>query len=140
MAKDRDDAVVVGSLRVTGYNLSDGRQRWAIGGTEAVSVAPTPVVGDGLLYVMSRSMSGAKLPPWALLVLGTDKDADGKISRDEVPKQFIEQGMFSGLERNQDGFVVEKEWNEAMLSSSISRAASPVRGSETGWSASFLFG
>jgi outer membrane protein assembly factor BamB len=111
---NRDEAVVVGSLRVTGYNLSDGRERWAIGGTEAVSVAPTPVVGDGLLYVMSRSMSGAKLPPWALFALGTDKDADGKISRDEVPKQFIEQGMFSGLDRDQDGFVVEKEWNEAM--------------------------
>jgi outer membrane protein assembly factor BamB len=109
----RDEVVISGGLRVVGYNLSDGKERWTIGGTEGVSVVPTPVVGDGLLYVMSRSMGGAKLPPWALIVLGTDKDADGKISREEIPKQFIEQGMFSGVDRDQDGFLTEKEWNEA---------------------------
>ena len=109
----RDEVVVVGSLRVVGYNLSDGRERWTIGGTEAVSVAPTPVLGGGQLYVMSRSMGGSKLPPWALFALGTDKDADGKISRDEIPKMFVEQGMFSGIDRDQDGLITEREWSEA---------------------------
>jgi outer membrane protein assembly factor BamB len=109
----RDEVVIVGSLRVVGYNLSDGKERWTIGGTEAVSVAPTPVLGDGQIYVMSRSMGGSKLPPFALFALNTDKDADGKISRDEIPKQFIEQGMFSGIDRDQDGFLTEKEWSEA---------------------------
>ena len=112
--KGRDEVVIVGSLRVIGYNLSDGKERWAIGGTEAVSVAPTPVIGEGQLYVMSRSMSGGKLPPFALFALGTDKDGDGKISRDEMPKQYIEQGMFSGIDRDQDGFITEKEWTEAV--------------------------
>jgi hypothetical protein len=50
---------------------------------------------DGQIYVMSRSMSGAKMPPFAFMALGVDKDGDGKISREEIPKQFIEQGMFS---------------------------------------------
>ena len=109
----RDEVVIVGSLRVAGYNLSDGKERWTIGGTEAVSVAPTPVLGDGQLYVMSRSMSGGKLPPWSVFALGIDKDGDGKISREEIPKMFIEQGMFSGIDRNQDGFITEKEWGEA---------------------------
>ena len=48
-----------------------------------------------------------------LIALGTDKDGDGKISREEIPKQYIEQGMFSGLDRDQDGFITEKEWTEA---------------------------
>src|SRR5205814_2379372 len=83
--EDRDEVVISGSLRVVGYNLRDGKERWTIGGTEAVSVCPTPVLGDGQLYVMSRSMSGSKLPPFALLLIGVDKDGDGKISRDEIP-------------------------------------------------------
>jgi outer membrane protein assembly factor BamB len=111
---ERDEVVVVGSLWVVGYNLADGKQRWNIGGTEAVSVAPTPVVGDGQLYVMSRSFGGSKLPPFALMALGTDKDADGRISREEIPKVFIEQGMFGGLDRDQDGFITAKEWEEAV--------------------------
>jgi outer membrane protein assembly factor BamB len=110
----RDDVVVVGSLRVTGYDLREGRERWSIGGTEAVSVCPTPVLGDGQLYVMSRSMSGMKMPAFAFFALGVDKDADGKISRDEIPRQFIEQGMFGGIDRDQDGFLTEKEWNETI--------------------------
>jgi outer membrane protein assembly factor BamB len=110
----RDEIVIVGSLRVVGYNLADGKERWTIGGTEAVSVAPTPVLGDGQLYVMSRSMSGAKLPAFAPFALGMDKDGDGKISREEIPKVFIEQGMFSGIDRDQDGFLTAGEWNEAV--------------------------
>lgn len=109
----RDEIVIVGSLRVTGYNLADGRERWTLGGTEAVSVVPTPVLGDGQLYVMSRSMSGMKLPAFALFATGVDKDSDGRISREEIPKQFVEQGMFSGIDRDHDGFLTEKEWNEA---------------------------
>jgi outer membrane protein assembly factor BamB len=110
----RDEVVVVGSLRVAGYNLSDGRPRWTIGGTEAVSVAPTPVVGDGLLHVMSRSMSGMQIPNFAMFALGVDKDKDGKISKEEIPKMFVEQGMFAGIDKDQDNFLTDKEWEEAV--------------------------
>jgi outer membrane protein assembly factor BamB len=110
----RDEVVVVGSLRVVGYDLRDGKPRWSMAGTEAVSVCPTPVLGDGQLYVMSRSMSGMKLPPFTLIALGVDKDGDGQISRDEIPKQFIEQGMFSGIDQDQDGYLTAKEWDRAL--------------------------
>jgi outer membrane protein assembly factor BamB len=110
----RSEVIVVGSLRVAAYDLNDGRERWTIAGTEAVSVASTPVLGEGMLYVMSRSFGGAKLPSFALFALGADKDGDGKISRDEVPGPMIEQGMFSGMDRNQDGFITASEWEEAI--------------------------
>jgi len=110
----RDEVVVVGSLRVIGYNLSDGKERWTVGGTEAVSVAPTPVLGDGQLYVMSRSFGGSKLPSFAFFALGMDKDGDGKVSKDEIPPAFIEQGMFGGIDHNQDGFITGPEWEEAV--------------------------
>lgn len=112
--ENRDDVVVVGSLRVVGYNLHDGKERWTVAGTEAVSVAPTPVLGDGQLYVMSRSFGGSKLPAFALFALGTDKDGDGKVSKEEIPKSFIEQGMFGGIDQNQDGFITGEEWEAAV--------------------------
>jgi len=111
----RNEIVIVGSLRVAAYGLRGGKPHWSLPGTEAVSVCPTPVLGDGQLYIMSKSMSGMKMPPFSLFSLGVDKDADGKISRDEIPKQFIEQGMFSGIDRDQDGFITGKEWDEAMV-------------------------
>ena len=111
---NHQDLAISGSLKVVGYDFRDGRERWSIPGTEAVSVAPTPVVGDGQLYVMSRSFGGSKLPAFALLLLGTDKNVDGKISREEAPREFIEQGMFAGLDRNQDGFITDKEYDEAL--------------------------
>ena len=110
--ESRDEAIIVGSLRVAGYNLSDGKQRWILGGTEALSVCPTPVVGAGQLFVMSRSMGGMKMPPFAHFLAGMDKNGDGKISREETPKPLIEQGIFSSLDRDQDSFVTEKEYTE----------------------------
>ena len=111
---DRKDLAISGSLRVVGYDFRDGKERWTIPGTEAVSVAPTPVIGDGQLYVMSRSIGGSKFPPFLMLLLGTDKNADGKLGRDEAPRDFLEQGVFAGLDHDQDGFVTAKEYEDAL--------------------------
>jgi len=112
---ERDELIIVGSLRVVAYGLSDGKQRWFASGTEAVSVCPTPVIGDGQLYVMSRSFGGARLPPFAVFALSMDKDGDGKISREEAPRPFLEQGAFTGIDLDQDGFITEKEWEQAVV-------------------------
>jgi len=58
-------------------------------------------------------MGGMKLPPFTMFSQGVDKDGDGRISRDECPKPFIEQGIFSGIDRDHDGFITDKEWTEA---------------------------
>ncbi|HAM71215.1 MAG TPA: hypothetical protein DCM86_06190 [Verrucomicrobiales bacterium] len=110
----RDELLISGSLRVAGYALRDGREVWSAAGTEAVSVTPTPVLGHGMAYVMSRSIGGAKLPPFPIFLLGVDKDGDGKISRAEMPRQMVEQGMFAGFDQNHDGFVEQAEWDRAV--------------------------
>jgi outer membrane protein assembly factor BamB len=98
---------------VTGYGLADGKERWTVGGLEAVSVCPTPVVGDGQLYVMSRSFGGSALPAGmeAMMRLA-DKDNDGRLTREEAPF-FQKDGAFDFIDSDRDGSVVAAEFKAA---------------------------
>jgi outer membrane protein assembly factor BamB len=104
------ELVVSGNLQATGYTLADGRERWTVGGLEAVSVCPSPVVTDSAVYLMSRSLGGGSgLPPQfeALLPIA-DVDKDGRLSFQEaVPLQG--DGAFSFVDRDRDGFVTTEE-------------------------------
>src|SRR5688572_19105118 len=77
------DLVLAGCLSVVGYGLKDGKERWSAGGLEAISVCPTPVIGDGQLYVASRSMGGMKIPGFEVQAKEMDKNGDQKIAREE---------------------------------------------------------
>lgn len=104
-----EEILVAGSLRLTAYGLRDGRERWSVGGLEAVSVCPTPVIGAGQAYVMSRSLSGMKMPTFAELLAENDKDQNKQISPAEAPVQ-LRGGAFSAVDRDKDGFISENEW------------------------------
>ena len=110
----KDEIVVAGSIRVVGYGFADGKEHWSSRGLETVSVCPTPAVGDGQLYCMSRSFAGMTLPPFAAFLLQNDKDGDGKISRNEGPRQLVEQGAFKAIDTNKDGFISEEEWDTSV--------------------------
>ena len=103
------DVVLTGSYRVVGYDLKNGKERWSARGLEALSVCPTPVMGDDQLYAMSYSFGGSKMPTFAEIATEMDKDADHKISRDEAQKFLV--GLFEVIDKNKDGFVAEEEWN-----------------------------
>lgn len=106
----RVDLVVSGNLQATGYDLADGAARWMVGGLEAVSVCPSPVVGEGALYLMSRSLGGGAALPAQMeaLLLAADADGDGRLSRAEaVPLQ--KDGGFDFFDRDRDGWVGKEE-------------------------------
>ena len=106
------EVVIVGSLRVAAYRLEDGIERWSAGGLEAVSVCPTPVIGDGHLHVMSRSLGGHAPPGIEALPALADKDRNGRLSRDEVP--FLERdGAFDFIDASRDGFISNEELKSA---------------------------
>lgn len=104
------ELVVSGNLQATGYTLADGREQWTVGGLEAVSVCPSPVVTADAAYFMSRSLGGgAGMPPQMekLLMVG-DADKDGKLTFGEaVPLQ--NDGAFSFVDRDRDGFITPEE-------------------------------
>ncbi|PYS84860.1 MAG: hypothetical protein DMF70_05015, partial [Acidobacteria bacterium] len=70
--------VVCGSLRVAGYELRTGKENWTANVLTSVAVAPTPVIGDGRLYVMSRGVPPNAMGTFADFAGKSDKDGDGK--------------------------------------------------------------
>jgi len=107
------EVVLAGSFRVVGYGLKDGREQWSARGLEAVSVCPTPVIGDGRLYAMSRSFGGANLPSFSKMTAEMDKNEDGKIAGDEARGMLANKPLFTSIDNDKDGFVNEQEWNAA---------------------------
>jgi outer membrane protein assembly factor BamB len=104
-----EEVVVSGSLKVCGYDLADGKERWSTGGTEAVSVCPTPVMGNGMLYIMSRSFGEAPTPAGLEgLILIADKDKSGGLSREETPF-FQKDGIYDFIDASRDGSITADE-------------------------------
>lgn len=106
----QDDVVLVGSVRTVAYGLKDGQERWSVRGTEGISVAPTPILGNGQMIVMSRAFGGSRIPTFAEFVAQNDKDADGRISREEAPNYLREHGGFNATDRDKDGHISDPEW------------------------------
>ena len=110
-----EEIIVAGSLRVVGYGLADGKEHWSARGLEAVSVCPTPALGDEQVYIMSRSLGegGSKMPPFQGLLGAMDKNGDGKIAKSEAVGPLRQNGAFEFIDRDQDGFVDAAEWAES---------------------------
>ncbi|HMJ88852.1 MAG TPA: PQQ-binding-like beta-propeller repeat protein [Candidatus Acidoferrum sp.] len=106
----QEDVVVAGSFRVAGYDVHTGKERWTANVLTSVSVAPTPVIGDGQIFVMSRGVPPTAMGTFAGFADKSDKDKDGKISPDEAPRGF-QGGTFRGMDRDKDGFITEKDWS-----------------------------
>jgi len=124
----RKDVVLVGSVRTVGYGLEDGKERWSVRGTEGISVAPTPVLGNGQLIVMSRAFGGSRIPTFGEFIAQNDKDGDGRISHAEAPNYLREHGGFIATDRDKDGYISDAEWSGMRdLIMRVSTAFLPMR-------------
>jgi len=87
---DTEELIVVGNKRLTSYNPSSGEALWW---TSGISFQPIgmAVAGDGMLYASSSGTGtgapndGALGEPEEFLRM-FDRNSDGEITRDEVPK------------------------------------------------------
>jgi outer membrane protein assembly factor BamB len=106
------EVVLPGFLRVKAYQLKDGADRWLVRGLPA-AVCPTPVLGDGLLFVAAWANGAAEnpFPPYELLLAGADRNGDGVLSRIEVVRANMKD-FFELVDANQDRQITRAEWDQ----------------------------
>ncbi|MHC4175243.1 MAG: outer membrane protein assembly factor BamB family protein, partial [Planctomycetota bacterium] len=90
---DTEELVVLGSKRLTSYNLSTGEEIWWAGGFSPETVT-VPATGGGFVFAGAAALGGRgddKLDAagtWKITVDEFDKNHDNQIQRDEMTKGF----------------------------------------------------
>jgi len=108
-----DEIVMSGALKLKGYDLKTGKERWSLAGMPSFTCT-TPVLGEGMLYFAgwSPSKSDGNLPTFEQLAEVADANKDGKITFEES-KAAGSADWFKSMDVNRDG-VQTPEDLEAM--------------------------
>ena len=117
---DADDVVVPGCLRLKGYDVKTGKERWRAEGVAAFT-CPTPVVGDGWLYfaAWSPGKADAPWPSWDSSLEKLDKNKDGIVSLDELPES--DRNAMTAIDVDHDGKITKAEWDIFMARNAKAR-------------------
>ena len=109
--KDVEEVVLAGSLRIKGYDLKTGNERWVVEGISGF-VCPTPVLGGGMLYfaAWSPGKSDFPWPSWDAFLAQNDKNADRVVALDELDP--AQRDFMRGLDRNRDGKITREDWDQ----------------------------
>lgn len=114
-----DEIIVPGSIRLVAYDAVSGTQRWAMPGLPAM-VCTSPTTGQDLIFVaawmqgtsgVGRFITQMILTPYAEFAKDRDKNADGALNPDEMPKLL--SSMFSHLDTDKDGRITPAEWDSS---------------------------
>ena len=105
-----EEVVMPGSLRLKGYDLKAGKERWVV---ERVTgfACTTPVAGDGLLFfaAWSPGKADAPWPSWQSFLEKNDKNHDGEIALDEFGPES--RDFVRGMDRDRDGKITKADWD-----------------------------
>lgn len=100
------DVVIAGSGKLKGYDPQTGRERWTCN-TLPRTVMTSPVVRDDIIYISVQSYGDEKRTLKFALLEWLDTNQDGKLAKDEVPKEFLPR--FEQSDKNQDQFLADAE-------------------------------
>lgn len=85
------EIIVFGKAAVVGYDAATGDESWWLT-VDTLDAIPTPVIGDGVLYVVSQSSAALNegyQGSFDDLLQRFDQDGDANLSTAEVPDNFI---------------------------------------------------
>ena len=115
-----DEVVLAGGLRIKGYDLKSGEERWVVEGICAF-VCPTPVVGDGMLFFAGWSPGKGDFPwpNFGAFLAQFDKNTDGVVALDELDP--ASRDFMRGLDKNRDGKITNEDWDALAAATAKSR-------------------
>jgi len=104
-----DEVVMSGSLKLKGYDLKTGAERWTLGGMPSFTCT-TPVLGDGLLYFAgwSPGKEPSTMPTFEALAKSADANHDGVITAEEAKAAGM-GGFFKAFDVNGDGKITPED-------------------------------
>ncbi len=93
--KDGDELITNGSNRIRGYDPATGKELWSLSGNSRIAV-PTPIVGDGLIYVTSGYPIPGIRPIYAIRpgARGDISLEEGKSANDFVAWSVTRDGAY----------------------------------------------
>lgn len=106
--------VVVGTLRIVGYDFETGKELWTVRGIARITNM-TPLVGaDGILYVAAWAPGGddtdrIETPPFDDLMVKVDANRNGTIEAEEVPAGPLKE-RYTQIDRDKDGHITKTEF------------------------------
>lgn len=105
------EVVTPGSVRLNGYDLKTGAERWMFEGVCSFSCT-TPVVGDGLLFfgAWSPGKSDSPWPTWATMLGMNDKNGDGQLSLSEFGES--DRDFARGMDFDHDGVITKSDYDQ----------------------------
>lgn len=104
------EVIIPGTLRINGYSLTDGKERWVVRGLPNEMVS-SPVLGGDRVYVAGwTSGSGVRLMPlFNILLEKGDVDGDENLTSKEAPNGPAKR-HFTYIDANKDGKIDRAEW------------------------------
>ena len=107
---------VIGDLRVKGYDLKTGEDRWVVRGIAAYPCTSPAVGDDGNLYIATWSNGSSNelnMPSFDQFLGQLDTDKDGKLSRAEVSVSGF-RDFFDIQDKDRTGFIERAEWDDGL--------------------------
>lgn len=105
-----EQIITPGSIRLQGYDLNTGRERWMVEGVAAFACT-TPVISDDILLfaAWTPGKSDSPWPSWQSFLEKNDKNKDGSIALDEFDAS--NRDFARGMDLDHDGNITTADWD-----------------------------
>jgi len=106
-----DEVVMSGSLKLKGYDLKTGAERWSLAGMPSFTCT-TPVIGDGLLFFAgwAPGKEAGTAPTFEGMAKPADKNNDGVVTLEEAKAAKFDS-FFKSLDMNGDGKLMAEDFD-----------------------------